>query len=198
MLSLPRPLSALARLCPRESPRYALTALKIAAYDGGAFRVDATDGRYLGIVRGNSEAVAHDCLNEVPDEATEALIPADEWAKAFRLIPKPRKNAASALSSVGLKISKDGFTFGAAGATLAGKQTDGRFPVTNEVLPKARCMFSTHVDARRLAELLTVAAEFADVNGCVTLHFYHPAKPMGVSARNSEGLFFDGLLMPLS
>jgi hypothetical protein len=57
----------------------------VQASGDGTYRVDATDGRVLGVIRGHSLAVTYPAVEEAPNGVSEALIPAKDWLDAFRL-----------------------------------------------------------------------------------------------------------------
>src|SRR5436305_15109462 len=82
MLYLPACLGSLARLAAKENPRYAVDSLRVFEFAEGRFRVDATDGRRLGVVRGCGQEAAYAALADADDDATELLIPAAESTKA--------------------------------------------------------------------------------------------------------------------
>ena len=196
MLYLPPSLGALAKLCARENPRYAVTALRVQECSGERYRVEVTDGRRLAIVRGESATRQYPALADAPDEASEALIPALEWVKAFKaLAVKPARQEPL---PVGLALGREHFTFANHSQRLTGAPAEGKWPPCQDVLPKKRALVTVRVDARMLAELLTVASAFCpDDSGGVELHFFGKGAPLGLSAQDSAGTFFDGLLVPI-
>jgi DNA polymerase III sliding clamp (beta) subunit (PCNA family) len=75
----------------------------------------------------------------------------------------------------------------------------GRWPDTDRVIPDGQPIASVRVNAKALAELLSVAANFADENFTVTLHVHANGAPIRLIASDpSKGQEFVGLLMPLS
>jgi hypothetical protein len=76
---------------------------------------------------------------------------------------------------------------------------DGRFPNVDSLAEDLCSVFSVPIDARLLAGLLQVAAEFADSETSrVLLHFSGKGKPLLVTCQNDEGQRFQGVVMPLS
>jgi hypothetical protein len=186
MLTLPRNLSRLARLAPKDNPRYAVHCLKV--YDPGdeTYRVEVTDGRVAAVVRG----ICPESPPEQPEGTLgEALIPAADWARGFALGGKDEKDR-----PVGLALGRPS-VFSTGSAESRCMPGEGRFPTIDEVFPKRPPLAAFDVDPRLLAALLDVAVGM----GCsrVTVCFYHRDKPVGLAARSELGQFFDGMIMPL-
>ena len=87
LLRLPRNLAALSSLCAStEHNRYgATTGIRIQLRDNGVLRLDATDGRVLGVVQCPPCVGEWDHAEDVveahyldPDDRTEAIVPAKE------------------------------------------------------------------------------------------------------------------------
>lgn len=87
---LPANLLCMAKLAARESPRYAMNGLRLTV-DRENIKVEATDGRVLGIVTGpNDDDHPEDLvrLAKVDGEpAKTAVIPREVWEEAFESIP---------------------------------------------------------------------------------------------------------------
>jgi hypothetical protein len=100
---------------------------------------------------------------------------------------------------VGLALAPNEFLIAAGAQTFRGLALDGRYPDTDSVIPAAGAVFHVQVDAKYLIDLLSVAAAFAPdpAHPSVRLLFWSPKTPIGVLA-GAGGVFFDGLLMPLS
>jgi len=196
MLLLPRNLAKLADLAADET-RLSLTGIRVLEYQD-SYRLEATDGRRLLIVRGphnQRELTPQDrltaaALDDAPDGKFVALVPAEDWAKAFK--------AAKKGESIGLVLGEEDLTFGTASQLLRTRQVEGRFPDVNAVIPKKAPPFTIAVNPLLLAELLTVMAQIAgEDERKVCLHFYGSKVPMGLSCKNAEGQFADAILMPL-
>src|SRR5437868_8568396 len=83
---LPRDVAAPAKSTARENPGYAVTSVLVRDPGDGTYRLDATDGRRLAIVRGSSvDTQAYPQLQTVPDGAAECLVGRDDWQRAFKL-----------------------------------------------------------------------------------------------------------------
>jgi DNA polymerase III sliding clamp (beta) subunit (PCNA family) len=192
-LYLPPNLAALARVAGADG-RLALGCLRVVDL-GGAYRVEATDGRRLAIAQGESADLGYPPLAAVEESGGggAVLVPRECWRAAFQLAGKRDP-------AVGLAVGPDGVLF--AGPTTfrqVSPEVDGRFPDVDTVLPTAPPLVQIPVNAQLLAELLTVAAVFADAEQShrAELLYYGRGKPLGVSTRNGRQ-FFDGLLMLLS
>ena len=82
MLKLPGNLASLARLASKDATRYSLNAVRVRETTEG-YQVVATDGRRMAIVSGPGafdEPIPP--LEEAPDDAIEALVPAAELGVA--------------------------------------------------------------------------------------------------------------------
>src|SRR5262249_55940127 len=77
---------------------------------------------------------------------------------------------------------------------------EGRWPPTDAVISQDEPVLRVRVDARLLANLLSVAANYsAEENGCVDLHLYSKDKPIKMTASDpTKGQEFTGVIMPLA
>jgi hypothetical protein len=95
----------------------------------------------------------------------------------------------------------DTFTTFAIGNSLSrvgNYEGEGRFPNVEHLVEGLYSVISIPIDARLLAGLLQVAAEFADSEtNRVLLHFSGKNKPLLVTTHNDEGQRFQGAIMPL-
>ncbi len=186
---LPRNLAALAGVVAKDATRFSVNALHVI--DGGdTYRVEATDGRRLAVVRGPAPEAQHPALDTAFGGAAEALVPADSWREAFRAKGKKEQ-------PVGLVADDTSFKLAVGQTVIEGQRPEGRFPSCDAVLPKKPALLALKVDPTLLAGLLAAAAALEPVGG-VELLFYGREKPLGVSGKNDAGQFFDGLLMPLT
>src|SRR5262245_8459444 len=103
-LYLPRNVAGLVGLANRQATRFALDAVRVLDAGNGLYRVEATDGKALGIIQGPSAEAAYPLLEEHGEPGPELLVPGDAWRQAFKLGDKRRP--------VGIGL-------GAAGITLA-------------------------------------------------------------------------------
>ena len=120
-----------------------------------------------------------------------ALVPAKEFATALK--------AGKGASSYAVLGSE--FTTLAVGATVHRLANgDGRFPAIDQVLPKEPPAVVFRVNARLLAELLTVAAAFSPDGGIghVCMQFWASNIPIAVTTDDGAGTKFFSLIMPLA
>jgi hypothetical protein len=183
---LPKNLAALANVTARDAGRYAANALRVLDL-GGAYRVEATDGKRLAVVRGPAKEESYPAL---PNAGTgELLVGSADWRAGFRLGGKQRP--------VGLAAEGDKLTLAVGEQAVTGTAPGGRFPDFAGVLPRRPAPLSFRIDPLLLIGLLQAAAALDPVNGVGVL-FYGADKPVGLIAHNDAGQFFDGLLMPLT
>jgi DNA polymerase III sliding clamp (beta) subunit (PCNA family) len=197
MLLLPRNLAKLVDIATRDPGRISMTGIRVLEYADG-YRLEATDGRRLLIVRGPNnhreltpqERLTLASLEDAPNDIFNALVPGEDWAAAFR--------AAKKAECVGLALGEVDVTFAAGSQLLKTRQVEGRFPDVDAVLPKREPLWSIAVNPQLLAGLLTAMAQIAGEDGRrVVLHYYGAKDPLGISCMNAEGQFGDALLVPL-
>src|SRR5262245_8261785 len=103
-LYLPLNLAALAKVAGGNI-RYALHCLRVVDL-GGAYRVEATDGRRLAVAQGASTDRGYpplDAVDEAPGRGP-VLVPTDSWRAAFKL-------ADQRSPALGMAVSADGICF---------------------------------------------------------------------------------------
>jgi hypothetical protein len=82
---------------------------------------------------------------------------------------------------------------------LATEGEEGRYPPTDEVIPKHGALITFRLDPAALVRLLDVITALADDdNRAVTFLYYGKGRVIGLAAHNSQGQYFDGVIMPLS
>jgi hypothetical protein len=205
----------LAKLASTSPGRYALGCVRVQAAGDGTYRVEATDGRVLGVVRGHSLDTSYPAVEEAPNGVPEALIPAKDWQDAFRL--KGKEDAIGlAMSRTEEEVpipegrrAKDGpestvcvhrpCLFASDKGQLTTEAEEGRYPPINEVIPKHAALITFRLDPALLTRLLEVITALADDdNRAVTFLYYGKGRVVGLAAHNSQGQYFDGVIMPLS
>src|SRR6185312_5753057 len=89
---LPRNLEGLAKVAADNPTRFALSGIRLKI-DGGEYTAEAADGKVLVRVVGTAPDAAEHLIPLEPNAADrdEALIPAREWAAAFKQVPKRGK-----------------------------------------------------------------------------------------------------------
>jgi hypothetical protein len=190
MLKLPQSLAVLARLASAASHvRFDTTSLLVRETAAG-FNVAATNGRVLGVVRGergNLPATARLARHE--GGLAEVLVPARDWQRVLKQSGNQSKNAV---------IGARGITFEVGDGTETILHQAGRFPDVGRLIGAQRSVLRVKVDARQLVALLQATTAFADPNStAVTLHFQASGKPLLVTASAAEGLGFEGCVCPV-
>jgi hypothetical protein len=210
----PRNVAKLAKLASTSPGRYALGCVRVQAAGDGTYRVEATDGRVLGVVRGPSLDVSYPAVEEAPNGVHEALIPAKDWQDAFRL-----KSKADAIGLAMCRVeeqipipegqrTEDGpectvrvhhpCLFASDKGQLVTEAEEGRYPPTDEVIPKLSPLVSFRLDPTILTRLLDViTALIGDDSRAVTFLYYGKDRVIGLAAHNAQGQYFDGVIMPL-
>jgi len=195
-LFIPKSLVRLADLCAGDEGRYALTGVRVIDLEDGRYRLEATDGKRLVIVHGESLAPrvgaseTFAALEAVANSGTQTIVPAADWKRALRM-------GAKRLDKVGLVINSESVTLACGAETLTARPVEGRFPSIDMVLPKTPPLVKFTVNPGALAGLLHAADALQPAEG-VTVWFYATGKPIGFTAKNNDGVFFDALLVPLS
>lgn len=203
VLLLPANLGSLAKLCSKENPRYATTGLRVRSTKEG-YRIDATDGKRLGIVTGPVDDAADyppvPALATAPNGEAEAFVQAGVFEKVCKTVCKRGKPI---LGNVATVLGKDVATLATTDLenfnVQSPRNVQGRFPNTDDVFPKEKRKASFFVDATMLADMLKVAKEFsAEGQGKVEVIVYAADKPIEIRSQNEKGQKFRGLIMPLS
>jgi DNA polymerase III sliding clamp (beta) subunit (PCNA family) len=197
---LPANLSHVTKCC--ADTRYVLAAVHVVATDDG-YRVEATDARRLARVDGTnagdpSKFPEIPALTTAPNGASEALIPAKIFAKACKDV-NTRLAGPEERRALAVRLGKDVTTLATIdedGGSLVRqpRNVEGRFPDTDRVMPTAEPLASIMVDAALLAELLQVAAQFAD-GGHVTIDLFEKG-PARITGKNASQKF-TGLMAPV-
>ncbi len=182
MIQIPKFASLLSRLASKGQARYALKGVQVDA-NGTEYKLIATDGHVLGVLRGSVIP---------PGMELCTLVPAKAWDQAFKLCGKDSH----------VELHPDRFIIpGEASAVVAFTPLDGRFPEWLRVMPEQMPLFRMKVNPAILVRLLQVADAVSrthdDQANTVELFFYAPTTPIGVVAVGQD-VIFDGLCMPLS
>jgi hypothetical protein len=194
MLKLPLNLAELARLADPANPKFALGCLLVSERPDG-YQVEVTDAKRLALVTGpGREADVPPLLADAPNGATEALVPAPEFAAVFRSGRRGRGPVPAVLAILGENV----VTFLAGNSTTRVEVGTGRWPQIDSVIPTQEPAAEFVVSARLFGELLAAAAAFANgPDHNVRIRYWHPDKPVAVTAANGEGQAFFGLQMPV-
>jgi hypothetical protein len=191
MLKLPINLAEIVRLADPANPRFATGNLLLSEQPSG-YQLEATDGKRLALVTGpGRDADVPPLLDGAPNEAVEALVPANEFAAVF----KPGKKHRGPVLVV---LGENVVTFLAGNSVTRVEVGAGRWPAIDGVLPAQEPAAEFVVNARLFGELLTAAAAFAnEPDRNVRIRYWHPDKPVAVTAANGDGQSFFGLQMPV-
>jgi hypothetical protein len=200
---LPRNLAVLTKLCSKESPRWATTAIMVKRTDDG-YEVAATNGRVAGIVTGTSDD-ANDFPNipgieSAPNGEATALVQAAAFAAALKAIPKRTYKAIldNAICVLGKNETTMGSTNLEASNVAPIRNVEGRFPPIREVFPIKTPLASLNIDPKLMIDLLSVAKEFTnEEDKCVTLEF-HGEEAVTIMHSKNATQKFRGAIMPLS
>ena len=214
---LPTTLAAVADIAEkRENTRYAVTGVHLELKPDGAYRIDATDTKFLLRVTGKAPFPVDECpelpgMKDAPNGACKGLVPATVWRSAFSTAAKVTKRAASTkpiLGTVQVKLGKDRATFGCTNLDSSPIEStalvEGRFPPVDQFVPKRR-RFAFRIDGHRLATLMkamTSVTPDEDENG---IDFYlagglgndGTADRIILERANRDGVEALGLIVPL-
>lgn len=184
----------------------ALSGVKATDNQNGTYRLEASDGRLLGVMQGHcSETHLRSAARTLPESDEErqiCVIPPAEFKEIFRV--KPTRDDFVGLATV--KHGKaNGIMLSRGMTTLATYDVDGRFPNLDGVLPTSPPLYSIICDAALLRKLLATAEAV-----CANEHNEHcrvqlcvyqgrgESHLIGVIGRNeNSGETFDGILVPL-
>jgi hypothetical protein len=186
-LLLPANLAALARLTG-DATRYAVNCLRVIDPGDTSYRVEATDGRRLAVVRGNCPRESCPALEEAPHSPGAVLVGPEEWGQAFKLAGKNRP--------VGLAAAPGVLTFAVGTRSFTAAPAEGRYPNVDQVLPKRPALVTFTVNPRLATSLFQLATALGLEQ--VNVLYYGHGLPVGLTGHNDEGQFVDCLLVPMS
>lgn len=205
-LALPANLAALAKVATKDTGhRYATSGVYLEVTATG-YRAEATTGRILARVDGLAPVAERvpPTLADAPNGATSAIIPGSDWVAGLKRI---HKKARSPHDVVHVVLGQHVTTFGDwQDQSQTAENIDGRWPNTDRVLPTGSPTATVAVDGHLLAQLLTVAAAFAEAGTdaarvVLELRQSKPGcsqTPVVLRSSNSTGQTFTGLLVPLA
>jgi len=152
LVRLPRNVAALAQCAAKtEHLRFgATTGIRVKVTEDQILRLEATDGRMLGMVQcppcldgdwDRAEMVV-DAQNLDPDETAEVVIPLDVWARGFKLDEDKYRDK----GAVVLATEANNITFATHLANRRTQAVEGRFPDFERVFPHAAFRRTTGLD----------------------------------------------------
>ncbi len=207
-LLLPKNLACLAKLTAKgEQIRFGATQGVQLSRTKLGYSAVATDGRVAAMVEGEPEHDAADypglsALASAPNSAASSIVPAKEWANAFKTAPKEGRHGKPILSNVACVMGNDITTLASTNLETVNVQTprnlDGRFPNIKQVIPARNAVVTVAVDPKLLASVLLAAAEFTtDESKRVDLTIYPNNAPIAVRCQNASQKF-TGVVVPLT
>lgn len=211
MLFLPRSLCALVEAASKDQTRFSMNSIKLTERPDGGFRAEATDGRKAIIVQeGYYEPNVHDLRREdiacdaaESEQISEGLIPADEFVKAFKMLPKKGTHHNDQNARLVVRMEKNQVIFVAGDTVSKSRYMEGRFPSIDGVLPKGNPFAVVQLLPEHTIDLMKAIKTLAPEKP-LTLCFYPEAQNDGLietciggSVISAEGLVIDTLLMPV-
>jgi hypothetical protein len=191
LIKLPPNVAAIGKLASKDAgDKLAYCNVRIRQTEDGC-RLEATDGKRLGIVELAGALVPGKEFDDAPNGAMEVLIPTREFTKAAK-DGRPESLWQLGHERCTVQTGMDGTRHQIVPA-------EGRFPLIDDAIrdyskPPA---VEVWLDAKYFRDLLDVAAEFSDGDlNKVLLRYWDPDRPVAVVSENREQRFF-GLLMPL-
>ncbi len=199
---MPVNVGQLADLCDYDSGRFHLACVEVRV-EGETYAVTSTNGKSLARVTGESDASKFprfpSATLDTPPPA-KALIPGNQWKSL--LVPKSKKRTRLALR-LGVAACDGAFDVSSLpGASSMAQPVvfdaeAGKFPNVEAVIPTTPPVTAICVSAKRLAELLTVAAAFSDNDWDTPVTLEIHANLVVVKTTNPTQQFL-GLLMPIT
>jgi len=204
-LYLPRNLGALAAITDKEPSRFATGGVRVIDCEDGSYRVEATDGRRLAIVRGPCALpICCEDLEGIETPLKQTVVGKDDWENAFKQLGKGKGNdrigfvswqEQSRIANPDEGSDGNQFLFSNGSQTIKGQPQEGRFPNVDSALPTKAPLITIRLDPILLASLMELARALGI--GAIDLLYYGQGKPLGIIGQNATGQFFDGLIMPL-
>lgn len=200
---LPAQVTALSKLAAETSRFGATTGLMVKEKEG-VVRIEATDGRCLGILQVENK------WDEPPnpfkpqiegDELASVILPlVNELQRenGYRVTKTKVLDAFKGKDKefVGL-VTKDGSIY-LGTDSMPIRPVDGRFPNVDQLFEKQKPLFTITFDPNIMIRVIEAARSIGTATESgVTLIYYGADKPIGISCKSGEGMFFDGLVVPL-
>lgn len=197
---LPRSVGTLAKIAADSSePRYVFQGVRLEK-DEKTWRCIATNGKFLVLVegqRGDEDLFPNPPIFAAADsKATAVSVPAKEWDKAFKEIPK--RAVKPILENVAVATGENTTTFMSTNLENCNvsepRNIDGRYPDYQQVLvdKKPERTFKCSIDG--LVNLLNSAKAFAP-DGMIEVRFFEGKDVVGVGCTTEAGLKFTGIVM---
>lgn len=193
LIKLPPNVAALAKLASKDEGKYSMVAVRMRQTEDGC-RLEATDGKKLGIVELVGGLVPDQEFDDCPNGATEVLIPTEEFVNAVK---KGRPDSLWQLGSQRVTVET-----GLKGTRTQITPLEGRWPEVDLLVRDFAKppLIETWVNAEYLRDLLNVAMMFTSSANAskVILRYWAPHLPLAVQCDDGEGQRFFGIIMPLS
>lgn len=195
---LPPDAAAMSKATNRDGGRYSIERIRVMIFQEG-WRLEATDGKMLAVLRGPHAEVPREMqpLPEAPDGSAwdkyDFQVGPDVWKLAFGHLGGKKPVILAATPEGHIAVA------GVNGAKVAEKTDGGIWPAINDIIPKREplIVFALSCDLVRRAMELAAAILGGDNTTQVNFLYYGQGEPIGASARTSNGLTLDMMLMPL-
>lgn len=206
MFLLSKTAAAVASLAAKHTTRYAIDGVLVEDL-GANVRAVATDGHCLGIYEAPAADLAEYPADVIPADspngATRSIVPAKTFAEALKKASKAAPRFKPILGRLAVQCSDAETTFGHTNIDTKQSQRvrniEGSFPPYADVVPKGAPVFACAFNPELVGRVLKAAAEACDAETPgVVLEFFGTKKPMKITARNSEGESFTGVVMPVN
>jgi DNA polymerase III sliding clamp (beta) subunit (PCNA family) len=200
MLLLPRNVAKISEVCNSDDHhRYSFSGVHVQEFKD-SWRLEATDGKKLIMLQGEKteprkfhDKLAAESLEALQGEFFDFIMPADDWARAFKLLNKDADFVALTGEERVIHVAADRHRFDS-------YALDKGFPHVADIIPRKPAVFVLDVKAIDLMAVLkaALAANDPQMSDRVRLCFYDKNAPFGVQAFPPDGQTFDALIMPLS
>lgn len=195
---LPAQVTALSKLAASsEHSRFGATTGLMVKERDGVVRVEATDGRCLGILQLSNDWDTDKTPKPTVegDDQADVVLPLVQEPMARKKI-KTLDGKFKACDRIGMVTLNGNIYLGTDSTPI--RPMDGRFPDCDKVIPE-KPLFTIFFDPAYMIRVLEAARSIMnDQDRGVTLIYYGKGVPIGISCKNPEtGMVFDGLVVPL-
>lgn len=203
MIVLPRYVGKIAQAAASaqrgHGSRFSTHGVKVSLRPRGGWRLDATDGRLAVVIQG--DAPDGPKLHSPDEQLLASIVPADDFARAFKEIPT--SGWGGRIPAVAVELLEDSVELRPQGASspIVSLPLEGRFPDIDGVIPKGFSPFKVTLGCDLLITLLQIVKAFGkdhDAAPSVEVYLFGPNKPVGFRASHPEGEMLDAILMPLT
>jgi hypothetical protein len=191
-----------------EARYSATTGVQVTDNDDGTFTLAATDGKFIGIVRGKMDpelaCFAQDFEGELENPARQIVVDAKSWKEIFGGGVARNAKVMVSIWSDGQTIHLRRWENAESVRMVSTVCMEGRFPPWENVIPKAGAKAILDIDAPMLGQAIMAASKMIgtdDEHRGFRVGFYPGASGgelFGISGwRYDPDVTFDGLVVPL-